>query len=149
MRVTPYVGVWIETAIRYTEVPGCQVTPYVGVWIETVETANGAFVITSLLMWECGLKHSLPDEDYTDAMSLLMWECGLKPVRVKANPNTHLSLLMWECGLKLNKLPGWERATRVTPYVGVWIETHRWMSCTPSARVTPYVGVWIETHSLV
>ena len=30
---------------------------------------------------------------------------------------------MWECGLKLNKLSGWERATRVTPYVGVWIET--------------------------
>ena len=30
---------------------------------------------------------------------------------------------MWECGLKLNRLRSAGRGTRVTPYVGVWIET--------------------------
>ena len=52
---------------------------------------------------------------------------------------------MWECGLKLNKLSGWERATRVTPYVGVWIETGSCDCDIVSEKVTPYVGVWIET----
>ena len=34
---------------------------------------------------------------------------------------------------------------RVTPYVGVWIETS-WIAFRPEMiSVTPYVGVWIET----
>ena len=35
----------------------------------------------------------------------------------------------------------------VTPYVGVWIETHKYVSAYEERRVTPYVGVWIETDS--
>ena len=34
---------------------------------------------------------------------------------------------------------------KVTPYVGVWIETKSSMTNTSKPRVTPYVGVWIET----
>ena len=34
--VTPYVGVWIETAITVTRTGNAPVTPYVGVWIETL-----------------------------------------------------------------------------------------------------------------
>ena len=34
--VTPYVGVWIETARPCLHEPLHQVTPYVGVWIETM-----------------------------------------------------------------------------------------------------------------
>ena len=33
--VTPYVGVWIETACNMIRKTRCSVTPYVGVWIET------------------------------------------------------------------------------------------------------------------
>ena len=34
--VTPCVGVWIETKIRCTFVQSWEVTPCVGVWIETM-----------------------------------------------------------------------------------------------------------------
>ena len=35
---------------------------------------------------------------------------------------------------------------RVTPYVGVWIETQLLvMGRKRTGEVTPYVGVWIET----
>ena len=33
--VTPYVGVWIETAMYKLIIAKIGVTPYVGVWIET------------------------------------------------------------------------------------------------------------------
>ena len=33
--VTPFVGVWIETAIRCCNLVIISVTPFVGVWIET------------------------------------------------------------------------------------------------------------------
>ena len=37
------------------------------------------------------------------------------------------------------------RLRLVTPFVGVWIETHRYCVCMPIESVTPFVGVWIET----
>ena len=78
-----------------------------------------------------------------------------------------MSLLMWECGLKpQNHIDELDEA-RVTPYVGVWIETRmpcarrvldqsllmwecglkplEWDKMNQTERVTPYVGVWIET----
>ncbi len=35
-----------------------------------------------------------------------------------------MSLLMWECGLKPEDTRGNDGQRKVTPYVGVWIETH-------------------------
>ena len=35
MKVTPHVGVWIETLIQTISVQPILVTPHVGVWIET------------------------------------------------------------------------------------------------------------------
>ena len=52
---------------------------------------------------------------------------------------------MWECGLKPQKLIAATHAHRVTPYVGVWIETTHPFLQTDNHGVTPYVGVWIET----
>ena len=51
---------------------------------------------------------------------------------------------MWECGLKqyVRRLG---RLGRVTPYVGVWIETFDHILNRGVDGVTPYVGVWIET----
>ena len=76
----------------------------------------------SLLMWECGLKHSLyglkgtnrevtpyvgvwietsiSANDGNSLLSLLMWECGLKPAAETTLVTATSSLLMWECGLK-------------------------------------------------
>ena len=36
----------------------------------------------------------------------------------------------------------------VTPFVGVWIETHSILSTYHLMIVTPFVGVWIETKGL-
>ena len=52
---------------------------------------------------------------------------------------------MWECGLKpQNHIDNLDEA-RVTPYVGVWIETDLITYPPVPVHVTPYVGVWIET----
>ena len=37
---------------------------------------------------------------------------------------------------------------KVTPHVGVWIETIKDIICDCGGLVTPHVGVWIETTSL-
>ena len=99
----------------------------------------------SLLMWECGLKLNADGTLLVKKKSLLMWECGLK----------HSSWRKW-CRLWRHSLCGsvdWNsRLTmnwnhkEVTPYVGVWIETQRTVSCGYPKKVTPYVGVWIETE---
>ena len=34
-KVTPFVGVWIETCFDKCNAPDSDVTPFVGVWIET------------------------------------------------------------------------------------------------------------------
>ena len=53
---------------------------------------------------------------------------------------------MWECGLKPHPVHQLRKAADVTPYVGVWIETHIADYLTGNMLVTPYVGVWIETE---
>ena len=57
------------------------------------------------------------------ALSLLMWECGLKQNTTVGENAVAWSLLMWECGLKHRQMPRVGLRVRVTPYVGVWIET--------------------------
>ena len=52
-----------------------------------------------------------------------MWECGLKHVLRPTAEKAFASLLMWECGLKLMRQVKLSKNCKVTPYVGVWIET--------------------------
>ena len=52
---------------------------------------------------------------------------------------------MWECGLKLKRNAISPHTCKVTPYVGVWIETLEEAKAYARNAVTPYVGVWIET----
>ena len=42
MRVTPHVGVWIETALSAVTSACTVVTPHVGVWIETFSVVVNA-----------------------------------------------------------------------------------------------------------
>ena len=35
---------------------------------------------------------------------------------------------------------------KVTPFVGVWIETSACLNYAQKEGVTPFVGVWIETY---
>ena len=50
----------------------------------------------------------------------------------------------WVCGLKLAAL-GKSWLWKVTPFVGVWIETNWCDWLMARIIVTPFVGVWIET----
>ena len=73
------------------------------------------------------------------------WVCGLKPERSKATIRQPLSHPSWVCGLKLGNLCQRFHNPRVTPFVGVWIETQfKRLNYCPFS-VTPFVGVWIET----
>ena len=51
----------------------------------------------------------------------------------------------WVCGLKPLADTSPRRALRVTPFVGVWIETLIGGLFGKHNTVTPFVGVWIET----
>ena len=51
----------------------------------------------------------------------------------------------WVCGLKLLLHCRNIRRYKVTPFVGVWIETVNPLKSLLYAAVTPFVGVWIET----
>ena len=55
--VTPFVGVWIETRTFSTLITSILVTPFVGVWIETVDDKNNPLRTSSHPSWVCGLKH--------------------------------------------------------------------------------------------
>ena len=51
----------------------------------------------------------------------------------------------WVCGLKHVVLPHKQVVHKVTPFVGVWIETPGEPKNRRAQNVTPFVGVWIET----
>ena len=50
------------------------------------------------------------------------------------------------CGLKQQTFAHAATVQGVTPFVGVWIETHYAARKQLQAVVTPFVGVWIETY---
>ena len=98
----------------------------------------------SLLMWECGLKPYHIDSVCKETCHSLCGSVDWNILQCMPFDSKRQSLLMWECGLKLwydqqgwvpesHSLCGsvdWNKAGaisqddyKVTPYVGVWIET--------------------------
>ena len=57
LKVTPFVGVWIETAKINRDIFALMVTPFVGVWIETCQLLGYHHITQSHPSWVCGLKH--------------------------------------------------------------------------------------------
>ena len=51
------------------------------------------------------------------------WVCGLKPTKKYPTSYLFLSHPAWVCGLKLSPCSPTKPLSRVTPCVGVWIET--------------------------
>ena len=49
-KVTPHVGVWIETSQGFEKFEARDVTPHVGVWIETPKFTYNFFKVKSHLM---------------------------------------------------------------------------------------------------
>ena len=54
----------------------------------------------------------------------------------------------WVCGLKHNSFVLKFSRCKVTPFVGVWIETSAGCDTLLRQGVTPFVGVWIETPAV-
>ena len=96
------MGVWIETILSYTKTAANGVTPFVGVWIETL-----LYLIT---IQRYGMSHP-------------SWVCGLKLWLIRQIRLMRCHTLRgcvdwnWNDGLFLLHV-------RVTPFVGVWIETN-------------------------
>ena len=69
----------------------------------------------------------------------------IETMRAKMSRLIFASHPSWVCGLK-HSTPLWLQAVyRVTPFVGVWIETILCVWLITILVVTPFVGVWIET----
>ena len=100
------------------------VTPYAGVWIETARPdCMRVLASMSRLMQACGLKPRTPNNLATRWTSRLMQACGLKRHRYGlGGGREHVTPYagVWiETTLSGPSCP----ARRVTPYAGVWIET--------------------------
>ena len=121
-----------------------KVTPFVGVWIETWEPDNQSEFPGSHPSWVCGLKHLALARGCSDEVSHPSWVCGLKRVRTGKCRQGAQSHPSWVCGLKhiflclylipfchtLRGCVDWNLDiglgfgnVNVTPFVGVWIET--------------------------
>ena len=141
--VTPCVGVWIETYLWWNKKRKAYVTPCVGVWIET-------FLGSSASSTSCHTLRGCVDWNGKQLNQHLILHC-----------HTLRGCVDWN--FTLCNLYYWPR---VTPCVGVWIETYsehianvqkghtlrgcvdwNWEACAGYIMdvVTPCVGVWIET----
>ena len=170
-RVTPCVGVWIETFQEYHIHFYIIVTPCVGVWIETFLIMIRLKSLMSHPAWVCGLKPQLVTTRPRKDVSHPAWVCGLKhPFRELLNGcNSHTlrGCVDWNpfkttspIAISCHTLRGcvdWNNREiaircdrrRVTPCVGVWIETNVQAAPVGPLIVTPCVGVWIETSNSV
>ena len=118
--------------------------------------------------WVCGLKLTCVTFSHIINLSHPSWVCGLKHTAMNTLLfPTFWSHPSWVCGLKPILWYDDIKKYIVTPFVGVWIETHHHLyiylknQSHPSwvcglkhvanqlaillLDVTPFVGVWIET----
>ena len=75
------------------------------------------------------------DDSHNSGLNLLIYNMLLD---IESHP-------AWVCGLKLYTNLVQHQYIRVTPCVGVWIETYPTTPPIIKRIVTPCVGVWIET----
>ena len=75
------------------------------------------------------------DDSHNSGLNLLIYNMLLD---IESHP-------AWVCGLKQFNKKSYAEAKKVTPCVGVWIETLVLDKNQSLTYVTPCVGVWIET----
>ena len=73
--------------------------------------------------WVCGLKQIDEYKQWDWQTSHPSWVCGLKHLEAVALLVAHVSHPSWVCGLKLLTVIASTITQKVTPFVGVWIET--------------------------
>ena len=145
--VTPFVGVWIETTIRLEREQILGSHPSWVCGLKLLVCRHNTAASWSHPSWVCGLKHLKKCTALGSAGSHPSWVCGLKPYEYQTSTLDMSSHPSWVCGLKHVLVVIRKRLVKVTPFVGVWIETCRWSTWCYSCWVTPFVGVWIETLS--
>ena len=120
--VTPFVGVWIETLFRSVVYVARRVTPFVGVWIETLQRSQENVNKSSHPSWVCGLKQGqaalMQGRAGHTLRGCVDWNPRYRRSNHWSNGHTLRGCVDWN-RLKKNAL----RYLRVTPFVGVWIET--------------------------
>ena len=99
-KVTPCVGVWIETKAQQILNKYLDVTPCVGVWIETYRGTTSSNSSLSHPAWVCGLKQNLFLQSVSHHESHPAWVCGLKQLYAIYYPISTSSHPAWVCGLK-------------------------------------------------
>ena len=122
IRVTPCVGVWIETNRVYNLTLMDKVTPCVGVWIETAQYAIANLCQESHLAWVCGLKLIFNNYLYHNHSHTLRgcvdWNTEGRGTAEFLYRHTLRGCVDWNPhDLKRTGV------IAVTPCVGVWIET--------------------------
>ncbi len=78
--------------------------------------------------WVCGLKLSQMHPTQSTVMSHPAWVCGLKHSTYAPLTRRYRSHPAWVCGLKQYNSEHQHNSERVTPCVGVWIETQSLLS---------------------
>ena len=144
-RVTPCVGVWIETSLALIPIALKTVTPCVGVWIETSLIMSILDLwFTSHPAWVCGLKLYCEGKTNVPIRHTLRgcvdWNRGEREKGIEKGCHTLRGCVDWNwlfdmvnnpvkshpawvCGLKLSTPNIIDASIIVTPCVGVWIET--------------------------
>ena len=155
--VTPCMGVWIETIPECWNTSKAEVTPCMGVWIETVHGLSIDRLLTSHPVWVCGLKQirwyarCVPWTvtpcmgvwietfswlgEATTRKSHPVWVCGLKPWR-QILADCRECHTLYGCVDWNIQLTGRSNYSKVTPCMGVWIET----------GLKPQLRQYVESH---
>ena len=81
--------------------------------------------ISSHPAWVCGLKLGKNLFLTNDKRSHPAWVCGLKHIEQGSTGWRNMSHPAWVCGLKHDEILKRFPEFKVTPCVGVWIETER------------------------
>ena len=145
-KVTPCVGVWIETV---NDIFSClikKVTPCVGVWIETgrLLKTNGPIVSHTLrgcVDWNSNVGSSIEEPSRHTLRGCVDWNLEWNELMSVYNVTPCVGVWIETLNIHFRKI-----FIVVTPCVGVWIETIQARLSSRQSIVTPCVGVWIETE---
>ena len=142
--VTPFVGVWIETVTILLSVNCAIVTPFVGVWIETQYDIASKSFTKSHPSWVCGLKpSSLRRKPRCIGHTLrgcVDWNCCLCTYASACWGHTLRGCVDWNIVSQPNGIAFLSHTLRGC------VDWNKVLSMIIKLRkVTPFVGVWIET----
>ena len=140
------MGVWIETARNYSMQRGAVVTPCMGVWIETWHSTWNPITSSGHTLYGCVdwnlrltvMRLGLRCHTLYGCVDWNVYCCHILISYCVSHP-------VWVCGLKLIAFSIKGGREKVTPCMGVWIETWKERFYYHRQPVTPCMGVWIET----